>query len=425
MQVDFPNSITLIAGTNTGTATITNVNGMLVDDDPSDDIMTTQITAITPAAGKLVIGEEATGTWCQWCPRGAVALNWMDHDYEGYWQGIAVHNGDPMTNPDYDNGMAPYIGGYPSGLVDRGSDIDPSAFKQDFLQRIVIPPSGIITNGAELNGNVLTVSLTVDFQMAVNGNYKLACVIVEDSVVGNPADPGYYQANAYSGGGAGPLIDVDGTDWANMPSNVPASQMIYRHVGRSIAPSFTGEPLSATSYNAGDKEAICYEFILDPSWDQSQISIVGMLLDNNNITDNGSSTYLTDAIIEGLDTSCSTSIPASWNCISPAAGCQDPGDGTGQYTTLAACNTACVTTAINEETSGILIYPNPATNNIYISNIKERGVIIKIYDISGRLVFEKTLSDKEDVNISTLSKGMYQIKLEGKKWSEIRKLIKD
>ena len=29
--------------------------------------------------------------------RDSVALNWMDHDYEGYWQGIAVHNGDPMV----------------------------------------------------------------------------------------------------------------------------------------------------------------------------------------------------------------------------------------------------------------------------------------------------------------------------------------
>ena len=124
--------------------------------------MSTQIEAIFPAEGKLVIGEEATGTWCGWCPRGAVALNWMDKDYEGYWQGIAVHNGDPMTDPDYDNGIAPYISGYPSGLVDRGSDIDPGAFKQDFLQRIIIEPNGIISNGAELNGNILKVSLTVD-----------------------------------------------------------------------------------------------------------------------------------------------------------------------------------------------------------------------------------------------------------------------
>jgi hypothetical protein len=84
-----------------------------------------------------------------------------------------------------------------------------------------------------------------------------------------------------------------------------------------------------------------------------------------------------------------------------------------------------VVNTINEETSSLLMYPNPATDNIYISNIKERGVIIKIYDISGRLVLEKKVSDKEYVNISTLSKGMYQIKFEGRDWSETRKLIKE
>ena len=42
-------------------------------------------------------------------------------------------------------------------------DIDPGAFKQDFLQRIIIEPNGIITNGAELNGNILKVSLTVEY----------------------------------------------------------------------------------------------------------------------------------------------------------------------------------------------------------------------------------------------------------------------
>ena len=94
--------------------------------------------------------------------------------------------------------MAPYISGYPSGLVDRGSDIDPGAFKQDFLQRIIIEPNGIITNGAELNGNILKVSLTVEIQNNINGNYKLACVLVEDSVTGNSTQ--YYQSNSYSGG---------------------------------------------------------------------------------------------------------------------------------------------------------------------------------------------------------------------------------
>jgi len=386
MQVNFTNSITLIAGINIGTATISNVNGTLIDDDPSDDVMITQITAITPAVGKLVIGEEATGTWCGWCPRGAVALNWMDKDYEGYWQGIAIHNGDPMADPDYDNGMAPYIGGYPSGLVDRGSEIDPSAFKEDFLQRIVIAPSGIITNGAELNGNVLKVSLTVDFQTAVSGNYKLACTIVEDSVTGTT--PQYYQANSYSGGSS--LIDVDGTDWNTLGSSVSASQMIYRHVGRSIAPSFTGELLSSTSYVQGDNETICFEFNLDPSWDQSQIHIVGMLLDNSNLIDNASSTDITTAINTGY--------------------------------------TQCAVTSTGIELNGpnrVNIYPNPATDNIYISNLKEDNTLVKIYDINGRLVLENKISNNEYLNISKLSKGIYQIKFEGSDWNEMRKLIKE
>ena len=165
--------------------------------------------------------------------------------------------------------------------------------------------------------------------------------------------------------------------------------MTYRHVGRSIAPSFTGEPLSATSYNTGDRETICYEFILDPSWDQSQIHIVGMLLDNSNIIDNASSGSIDNAIIVGY--------------------------------------TDCGSTSIAVELNGpdrINIYPNPATDNIYISNLI-KNAILKIYDINGKLVLETSVSNKEYINISTLAKGMYQIKFEGKDWSETRKLIKE
>jgi len=266
--------------------------------------------------------------------------------------------------------------------MDRGPAVIPAAFgtiEQDFLQRVVIPPTVIITNGAELNGNILTVSLTVDFQIAVSGNYKLACIIVEDSVTGPP--PTYSQQNAYSTGSYGPIIDVDGTDWANLPPLVPASQMVYRHVGRRIAPSFTGEPLSSTSYNAGDNEAICFDFTLASTWDQSQISIIGMLIDDNNRVDNGSSSSLIDAISVGLDTSCTFSIytfpswdcingmtcvdpgtglgqypnqsacmvnclftPDSWDCDISTGICSDPGTGNGQYTTLTACQSACAVT---------------------------------------------------------------------------------
>ena len=384
--VDFTNPIILASGI-TGTAYIYNINNGTTQS-TTDDTLTISIDAVTPAAGKLVLGEEATGTWCGWCPRGAVALNWMDHDYEGYWQGIAIHNGDPMANADYDNGMATITSGYPSGIVDRVLEIDPSAFKQDFLQRIVVDPNGIITNGAELIGDtLLKVNLTVDFQNSVSGNYKLACILVEDSVTGTT--PQYYQSNSYSGGASGSLIDVDGSDWANKPSSVPAAIMVYRHVARGIAPSFTGGPLANTSYNSGDSETLCFEFTLDPLWDQSKIHIVGMLLDNGNLVDNASSSTINDAVNNGY---------------SP-----------------------CGTTSIGLELNGpdkVNFFPNPATENIYISNLTGK-TNVKIYDIQGKLVLENKISDKEYLNISALSKGVYQITFEGKNRKETRKLIKE
>ena len=387
-QVDFINNITLISGINPCISNIYNVNNVLYDDDNTDDTIISQITSITPAEGKLVIGEEATGTWCGWCPRGAVALNWMDKDYKGFWQGIAVHNNDPMADLDYDNGIGVQIAGagYPSGIVDRGTTIDPGDFKKDFLERIIVEPNGIITNGAELDSNILKVSLTVNIKNSINGNYKLACVLVEDSVTGNSSQ--YNQANSYSG--AGSLIDVDGIDWNTLPTSVSYSQMIYRHVGRSISPSFTGKPLTSTSFVDGDNETICFEFILDPSWDQSQIHIVGMFIDDNNRIDNASSTDITTAVNKGY-------VP-------------------------------CATTSIGLELNGpnrVNIYPNPATDKIYISNLTEDNALIKIYDINGRLVLVNNVSNKEYLDISKISKGIYQIKFEGSDWSEMRKLIKE
>ena len=115
----------------------------------------------------------------------------------------------------------------------------------EFLQRIVIPVSATISNGAEQNVNTLDVSLTVDVTSSINGNWSLACVLVEDSVTGSGGT--WYQSNSYGSNGI-TLIDVDGTDWATLPNWVPDVDMTYRHVARAISPSFNGDPLDASSY---------------------------------------------------------------------------------------------------------------------------------------------------------------------------------
>ena len=73
----------------------------------------------------------------------------------------------------------------------------------------------------------------------------------------------------------------------------------------------------------------------------------------------------------------------------------------------------------------INIYPNPTKENVYVSNLKEDNVDLKIYDINGKIVMQQKISNKEYLNVSKLSNGIYQLTFEGKNWKENRKLIKE
>ncbi len=280
-------------------ATIKAVNGTTGDDDNTDDSKTYTFAPIIPAAGKMVIVEEATGTWCGWCPRGAVALEFLAKDYHGFAQGIAVHNGDPMTDSTYNAGIGGLISGYPSALVNRGNDVNPSTIWSYVNVALATPPTAFLINGAQITGNQLDISITADFKAIANNNWKLACVIVEDSVTGTSS--GYNQSNSYSGGGSGDLIMPDGTNWANLPGSVPASQMVYNHVARAISPGFEGYDNSfPTSVAIGDTHTLNFTFILDSSWDTSKVHIVGMLMKPDGSIDNGSSTSIADAVSNGF-----------------------------------------------------------------------------------------------------------------------------
>jgi hypothetical protein len=112
----------------------------------------------------------------------------------------------------------------------------------------------------------------------------------------------------------------------------------------------------------------------------------------------------------------------SYNCINNS--CVDPQDGTGTYANISDCQSNCVNTIIKEETEGLFVFPNPAYENIYFSKLSDVKKI-KIFDVSGRIVLEKKNINTQKINISFLSKGIYQIKIEGKNWKTTRKFIKN
>ena len=95
--VDFSSPILLTTDSN-AIVYVHNINGGQ-SQSTSDDTLISNLNVVTPATGKLVVGERAAALWSGWDPRGIVADNWMHNDYEGYWQGIAIRNGSILSDP--------------------------------------------------------------------------------------------------------------------------------------------------------------------------------------------------------------------------------------------------------------------------------------------------------------------------------------
>ena len=60
--------------------------------------------------------------------------------------------------------------------------------------------------------------------------------------------------------------------------------------------------------NSGDQFTKCFQFTLDPTWDLTQMHIIGMLINPNGEIDNASSTSIATSIANGFHSCNSTSI---------------------------------------------------------------------------------------------------------------------
>jgi hypothetical protein len=377
-NVSLPSTV-LAAGALPITAVVYNVNGGAGDNNPNNDTLIEMINPIVPAPGKMVVGEEATGTWCQWCPRGAVFMDLFETKYQDFWAGIAVHNGDPMTVTEYDAGIGTLIGGYPSALVDRVGDVDPSGMSPDFFTRLQTAPKATLVNGAtwDATSRVLNVSVRYNFALAANGNYKSACVLTEDGVTGTGS--GWSQSNAYAGGNNGVMGGFE-----SLPSPVPAAQMVYDHVARAIAPSFTGMTgIFPATVNAGDAHIVNYSFTLPAGWDENAIQIIGLLIDPTGKIDNAGSADITTAVANGYETGINAGIAQ-----------------------------------VLSSSKAVTLAPNPAAGSsaILLNLATESDVRIELTDLNGKLITSGTytnLSGAQSISmdLNGLSAGIYAVNI--------------
>jgi len=240
----------------------------------ANKILNGEIRILSHSFPRRVVMEEGTGTWCGFCPRGAVGMAMMKEKYPDTFIGIAVHNGDPMTIMDYNNFMTSnFINSFPSAVVNRKTDLitDPypdfgaeNAYQSEITK---MPIAGIQLTGKFANGNgAITLKTVSTFGVSSNSaNFRLAYVLVENGVTG------YEQANYYSGSGA-----MGG--YENKPN--PVKDMVFDDVARGIYSDPTGIPSSIpTSVTEMAPVEHTYTINLPASiQNKGQLEVVVMLL---------------------------------------------------------------------------------------------------------------------------------------------------
>ena len=344
--------------------TITQVNGN-VDPNTSDNAYADKlINTLSALEDKSVVIEEGTGTWCGWCPRGAVAMDYMTTTYPNDFIGIAVHNGDPMTVTEYDNGAN--FSGFPGSNVDRAL-LDQSVSQSNFeayynSRKDLVVPAGVSVSTSG-SGNNVSIQASATFRTVfAAANYRLGVIIVEDGVTGTSS--GYNQTNYYANNANGVMGGFE-----SLPSPVPAAQMVYNHVGRALLGGYDGQTGSVpTTITDGQTVSYTFNYTVPSTSNKANMHAVAVLIDQT-----------TGEIINAAEGSLS---------------------GASIY---------------EVETIGMEVYPNPASA---VVNVKFEGkggeYTIAVTDLAGRQVAFTSVANANGsqlvaLPINGLSAGNYLI----------------
>lgn len=185
---------------------------------------------------RAMVVEEATGTWCGYCPRGIVGMHAMAdaHAADGLFIPIAAHSGDRMAVQSYSTLFSAFTGGsFPNSVVNRNLEEfgaqDPSlSFLEEAYKVVTSQPAlcRVDINSFTLDPSTkkLNVKAQAEFAIPVSGEYGFCYVLTEDNV--GP----YSQTNYFSPSyGTGMKLDW----WDEQPASVST---YYDHTARYIYP---------------------------------------------------------------------------------------------------------------------------------------------------------------------------------------------
>ena len=346
---------------------ITGVNGN-PDSVPANNLGAAKFNTVSQASPKKVFFEEGTGTWCGWCPRGMIAMAYMEATYPNEFIGVAVHNyngKDIMQLDEYNAGAA--LTGFPGMNVDRvvkGADVSQSVMVSNLNARKTLTVPVSLNASGGVNGNQVIINVDATFRTVfTNANYRLAVVISEDDVTGTSS--AYSQTNYYAANANGPMGGYE-----TLANPVPAAQMVYDHVGRALLGGYSGQAGSVpATITDGQTASYTFNYTVPATSTIADMHAVLLLIDQDN----------------------------------------------GEIVNSKSVEIATLGVNHNELATTFDIYPNPASDYINISNVKGGSYTITIFDMLGRVIQsdKKEISDNQTLllPIKGVSRGEYIVNI--------------
>jgi hypothetical protein len=272
------------------TLTLTGVNGQ--PNACAENQAATDVLSFHHKAHRRTVMEEYTGTWCSACPRGFAGIARLKKMYPDDFIAVSVHvlNGDPMdVYYDYYYVMNATL--FPSCRFDRGELTDPydgdlcdGHFHADenFRQaNRILAPADLSVEARWTGDSVCAITSTTTFAYdADQCDYKLAYILVEDSLTGPAGDHAWHQKNSFSDPSMAYYVEDDMQQYVNaeglMLEGVYFNDVVIAMSDvRGIEGSLSGPQ------RVGQSMTHNYELRLTPvSQDRRQTHVVCLLIDS-------------------------------------------------------------------------------------------------------------------------------------------------
>ncbi len=241
------------------------------DGNTNNDSISTILTGVSFLPKKMVVVEEGTGTWHYLSPRGHWMMKQLSLENIDVCQ-LAVHDTDPMSIEAYNDYLynrtqlfIPYF------LIDRYKDVPHDSLLAIVKKETTAFGYAQLYASSYTYNDKLTVDVKVTPAVDMTGDYRVQLVLTEDGVKGTGS--GWEQKNGFANNAKGPMGGYE-----NKPDPVPAADMVYNYVVRSIHPSPEGKTnLPATLINNRTYNA-SFDVPLKPEWYKTNMHAHVLLL---------------------------------------------------------------------------------------------------------------------------------------------------